>query len=63
MPQTFGPNGGSVPSNASRLTSHAPISMMDKKPKDFSPLSSASNNFGDTEGCSDVKDVYISKFL
>ncbi len=32
--------------------------MVDKKPKDFSPLSSL-NNFGDTEVCSDVKDLDI----
>ncbi len=52
VPQTFGFNGSSVPFNPSRLTSHAPISMVDKKPKDFSPLSSTSNDFGDTEVCS-----------
>ncbi len=59
VPQTFGSNGGSVPCNPSRLTPHAPISMVDKKPKDFSPLSSASNDFGDTEVCLDIKDLDV----
>ncbi len=33
VPQTFGSSGGSIPCNPSRLTQHAPISMVDKKPK------------------------------
>ncbi len=36
VPQTFGSSGGSIPCNPSRLTQHAPISMVDKKPKYFS---------------------------
>ncbi len=47
------------PVNLSRLTPHAPISMVDKKPKDFSPLSSALNDFGDMEVCSEVKDLGV----
>ncbi len=59
VPQTFGFNGSSVPCNPSMLTLHVPISMVDKKPKDFSPLSSASYDFGDTEVCAHVKNLDV----
>ena len=60
VPQTFGSNDSSIPCNLYGLASHAPISMVDEKPKYFTPLFSALYDFGDTEVCYVDKTMDVS---
>lgn len=60
VPQTSRSNGSGIPRNSSGITSHAPFSVVDKKMKHFTPLSSASNDLGDTAVCDVVKTMDVN---
>ena len=54
-------DGSGIPCNSSGLTSHAPFSVVDEKSEHFTPLFSASYDFGDTEVCYVNKTVDVNR--
>ncbi len=50
MPQTVGPDGGSVPCGSVGPAPHAALSVVDQEPEYFISLSSAPQNYGNLQG-------------